>query len=108
MKKKASEIPVSVSSETEKMVKLIKEQFSEIFLATTYATKQDRKRALYNCLEEGVDYTVKELQNEFMRRYSIPISRVAINTYVNELEAEGKVVFTRQGLGGLKIIRLSE
>ncbi|MCW4051412.1 MAG: hypothetical protein NWE89_16950 [Candidatus Bathyarchaeota archaeon] len=105
-KKKQKEVPASVGSEKEKMLKIVKEQFSEIFLATTYATKNDRKNALYKCLDPGIRYTIQDLRRIFSEQYKFPISRVAINNYVNELEAEGKVKFTREGLGGSKIVSL--
>jgi len=93
--------------DAEKMAEAIRENFSEIFLATSYATKDDRKYALLQCLEPNKEYTVKELTRIFVEKYKIPISRVAINSYINQLEAEEKVVFERKGLGGSKIVSLT-
>lgn len=88
------------------IVEAIEERFSEVFLATTYASREDRKNALYRCMEPRKNYTIEELRRIFTGRYSFPISRVSINTYINELEAEGKVDFTRTGIGGKKRINL--
>jgi hypothetical protein len=41
-----------------------------------------------------------------MNKYKFPISRVSINTYINELEAEGKLDFRRTGVGGIKRVCL--
>jgi len=84
----------------------IQKRFSEVFLATTYASREDRKDALYRCMEPQKEYTIEELRSLYVRKYSLPISRVSINTYVNELEAEEKVDFRRIGIGGAKRIRL--
>jgi len=89
------------------MEKVIRDRFPEIFLATAYATKGDRKEALLECIEPSREYTVEQLRTIFMEKYNMPISRVAINSYVNELEAEGKLTFTRQGLGGQKRVSLT-
>ena len=94
--------------DTEKMAEAIKENFSEIFLATSYATKEDRKYALLQCIEPEKEYTVQELTDAFMEKYHMPISRVAINSYINQLEAEEKVSFERKGLGGTKIVSLKK
>lgn len=88
---------------TEKeMAKVIRDRFPEIFLATAYATKGDRKVALLQCIDPQIEYTIEQLRGMFTEKYNMPISRVAINSYVNELEAEGKLAFIRQGLGGQK------
>jgi len=89
-----------------KIEKVIRKRFSEVFLATTYASREDRKFALFQCLEPRKIYDINELRDEYVKKYKLPISRVSINTYVNELEAEGKIVFQRTGLGGTKIVQL--
>lgn len=90
----------------EEMVNLLRTRFPELFLASPYAGQDDRKYALLKCLEEGVEYSIKDLQNLFTREYNIPISRVTINTYVNQLEAEERITYERKGLGGAKVIQL--
>lgn len=106
MRSEDRSIHASENDETEQMAEIVKDRFSEIFLATSYATKNDRIYALLQCFEEETEYTIKELQEEYQKKYNIPISRVAINSYVNQLEAEGKVKFERRGLGGSKIVTL--
>jgi len=88
------------------IVEAIEKRFAEVFLATTYASREDRKSALFKCLEPGKEYTVEELRRVYIDRYKYPISRVSINTYINELEAEGKIDFRRTGVGGTKRVGL--
>ena len=57
-------------------------------------------------MKEGFEYSIIDLQAIFQETYNIPISRVTINTYVNQLEAERLITFTREGLGGAKVVRL--
>jgi len=91
----------------EEMVNLLRVRFPELFLASTYARQDDRKHALLKCMKKGKEYTVKDLQSIFIETYQIPISRVTINTYINQLEAEQRIKYERKGLGGAKIIRLN-
>ena len=91
----------------EEMVNLLRIRFPELFLASTYARQDDRKYALLKCMQKGTEYSIKDLQRLFIEKYHIPISRVTINTYVNQLEAEKKIKYERKGLGGAKVIRLN-
>jgi len=90
----------------EEMVNLLRIRFPELFLASTYARQDDRKHALLKCIQEGEEYSIKDLERLFRQKYGIPISRVTINTYINQLEAEKKVGYERKGLGGAKVIKL--
>lgn len=96
-----------MNSEKE-MAEVIRDRFPEIYLATAYATKGDRKEAVLQCVEPDEEYTIEEIRRIFTEEYQMPISRVAINTYINELEAEGKISFRRSGRGGTKRVRLSD
>jgi len=89
-----------------KMAEMIKKEFPELFLASPYATREDRKQALLGCMESARTYTIEQLRRKFMSQFKVPISRVSINTYLNELDVEGKVTFKRRGRGGTKIVRL--
>jgi len=95
-----------LSNKEKEVVEAIEKRFSEVFLATMYASREDRKNALFRCMKPNKEYTIEELRELFMEKYKIPISRVSINTYINELEAEGKVDFKRTGLGGAKKVKL--
>lgn len=94
------------SREEEKIKKTIKKRFGEVFLVSPYASRDDRKQALLQVICPERSYTIEELRAGFTETYKVPISRVSINTYINELEAEGWVEFQRVGLGGQKIISL--
>jgi hypothetical protein len=90
------------------MADVIRDRFSEIFLATPYATREDRKEALFECIESGREYTIEDIRSEFVDKFHLPISRVAINSYVNELEAAERLHFRREGLGGKKIVSVPD
>ena len=107
---KKTKIEVTSQKKTpqkEEMIELLRIRFPELFLASTYARQDDRKYALLKCMQKGTEYTIKDLQRLFTEKYHIPISRVTINTYINQLEAEKRVKYERRGLGGAKIIRLN-
>lgn len=87
-----------------KAIGLIKRRFPEVFLVSPYAMREDRKHALLECMEPNKQYTVEQLRREFENRFKAPITRVSINTYLNELTVEGRVTFKRQGRGGTKVI----
>lgn len=97
-----------MSDAESEIAEVIRRRFSEVFLATPYASRDDRKLALFECMVPNKKYTIEDLRTEYTKRYRIPISRVSINTYVNELEAEGKIAFERRGFGGTKFVHLKE
>lgn len=90
------------------VIRLIKQKFPEVFLVSPYAMRNDRKHALLECIEPNKQYTVEQLRRKFENRFKAPITRVSINTYLNELTVEGRVTFKRQGRGGTKVISVVE
>ena len=92
-------------SSIEELIEILKKERPDLYLASRYATKEDRINALYKLMKRGEIYHPKKLAEEWQKTYGIPISRVAVSHYLAILGSTGRVEYRGRGAHGRNLYR---
>jgi len=87
------------------LIRIIEDRFSELFQPTVYIPDDIVKSELARYVKP-TKHTVEEIAQMYNRDHEIPVSRVRINSLLNELEAENEKIQIERKDGKKYIFKL--